>query len=246
MDDSVGRIVEQLRKSHMLENSIIIFSTDNGGPAEGFNSNFASNYPLRGVKNTLWEGGVRGAGLVWSAQLSKRPRVADQTMHIADWLPTLLEAAGGEAALAQLNNAQLDGMSVWQALLKNEVSPRKSVLHNIDDIWGSAALSVGDWKLVKGTNYNGSWDGWYGPAGTRNPRDYDWYLVVKSPAGQALQQLKVLPKTADMMRAREAANVICKDARLKDAPNISCNPLKAPCLFNIREDPCEQRNQADV
>ncbi|XP_002006611.3 arylsulfatase I [Drosophila mojavensis] len=246
MDDSVGRIVEQLRKSHMLDNSIIIFSTDNGGPAEGFNSNFASNYPLRGVKNTLWEGGVRGAGLVWSAQLSKRPRVADQTMHIADWLPTLLEAAGGEAALAQLNNAQLDGMSVWQALLKNEVSPRKSVLHNIDDIWGSAALSVGDWKLVKGTNYNGSWDGWYGPAGTRNLRDYDWYLVAKSPAGQALQQLKVLPKTADMMRAREAANVICKDARLKDAPNIPCNPLKAPCLFNIREDPCEQRNQADV
>ena len=160
MDDSVGRIVEQLRKSRMLENSIIIFSTDNGGPAEGFNSNFASNYPLRGVKNTLWEGGVRGAALLWSTQLTKRPRTAEQTMHIVDWLPTLVEAAGGEAALAKLDAAQLDGLSVWQALLKNEPSPRKSVLHNIDDIWGSAALSVGDWKQVKCTNYNGSSDGW--------------------------------------------------------------------------------------
>ncbi|EDW60194.2 arylsulfatase B [Drosophila virilis] len=244
MDESVGKIVEQLRKSRMLETSIIVFSTDNGGPAEGFNSNFASNYPLRGVKNTLWEGGVRGAALLWSPQLTKRPRTAEQTMHIVDWLPTLVEAAGGEAALAKLGTAKLDGISLWQALLKNETSPRKSVLHNIDDIWGSAALSVGDWKLVKGTNYNGSWDGWYGPAGMRNPHDYDWQSVAKSATGQAMQQLKMLPKTADMIRLREAANVICKDANPKDAPHIACNPLSEPCLFNVREDPCEQRNQA--
>lgn len=45
-----------LKKQEMLENSIVIFSTDNGGPAAGFNLNAASNWPLRGVKNTLWEG----------------------------------------------------------------------------------------------------------------------------------------------------------------------------------------------
>jgi len=95
MDDSVGQIVDQLRQSNMLENSIIIFSSDNGGPAQGFNLNFASNYPLKGVKNTLWEGGVRAAGLIWSPLLKKSQRVSNQTMHIIDWLPTLLEAAGG-------------------------------------------------------------------------------------------------------------------------------------------------------
>lgn len=50
MDDSIGLVVNALRQQKMLENSIIIFSTDNGGPAEGFNLNAASNWPLRGVK----------------------------------------------------------------------------------------------------------------------------------------------------------------------------------------------------
>lgn len=56
MDSSVGSIVEALEKKDMLKNSIIIFTTDNGGPAEGFNLNAASNWPLRGVKDTLFEG----------------------------------------------------------------------------------------------------------------------------------------------------------------------------------------------
>lgn len=99
LDESVGRIVQQLQKQKMLNNSIIIFSTDNGGPAEGFNLNHASNWPLRGVKNTLWEGGVRGAGLIWSPRLQKTRRVATQTMHIADWIPTLLTAIKGEDGL---------------------------------------------------------------------------------------------------------------------------------------------------
>lgn len=40
----------------MYDNSVIVFTTDNGGPAAGFDLNMASNYPLRGVKATLWEG----------------------------------------------------------------------------------------------------------------------------------------------------------------------------------------------
>lgn len=56
LDQSVGQVVEALHKRDMLRDSIIIFSTDNGGPAAGFNLNAASNWPLRGVKNTLWEG----------------------------------------------------------------------------------------------------------------------------------------------------------------------------------------------
>lgn len=58
LDYSVGAIVQALARQNMLNDSIIIFSTDNGGPAEGFNLNAASNWPLRGVKNTLWEGNL--------------------------------------------------------------------------------------------------------------------------------------------------------------------------------------------
>lgn len=115
LDNSVGNVVQALERANMLKDSIIVFSTDNGGPAEGlncllyldnfdinkyiiflgFNLNAASNWPLRGVKNTLWEGGVRGAALLWSPLLQTRHRVANQTMHISDWLPTLYHAAGG-------------------------------------------------------------------------------------------------------------------------------------------------------
>lgn len=95
MDVAVGNVVEALNKRNMLNDTIIVFSTDNGGPAEGFNINAASNWPLRGVKNTLWEGGVRGAALLWSPRLLNPQRIAGQTMHIVDWLPTLYSAAGG-------------------------------------------------------------------------------------------------------------------------------------------------------
>lgn len=95
MDASVGAIVHALAQTDMLKNSVIIFSTDNGGPAEGFNLNAASNWPLRGVKNTLWEGGVRGTALLFSPMLSKRSRVSKQVMHIVDWLPTIYVGVAG-------------------------------------------------------------------------------------------------------------------------------------------------------
>lgn len=95
LDESVGEVVAALHNTGMLENTVVIFSTDNGGAAAGFDLNAASNWPLRGVKNTLWEGGVRGAGLIFSPFITKPFRVASQLMHITDWLPTLYAAAGG-------------------------------------------------------------------------------------------------------------------------------------------------------
>ncbi|XP_046811287.1 arylsulfatase B [Lucilia cuprina] len=243
LDDSVGRIVQQLQKQKMLNDSIIIFSTDNGGPAEGFNLNHASNWPLRGVKNTLWEGGIRGAGLIWSPRLKNTRRVADQTIHIADWLPTLLTAIKGETYKDNISQ-QLDGLSIWQALSNDETSPRRSTLHNIDDIWGSSALTEGDWKVVKGTNYKGAWDGWYGPAGNRDARSYDYKAVRSCYAGRALATLNMLPTPADITRMRSESNIDCTARRPYLKQGTVCKPLVKPCLFNIRDDPCEIYNLA--
>lgn len=66
-------------------------------------------------------------------------------LHITDWLPTLLTAAGGDPS-----NLTIDGMDMWQALSEDAESPRTTVLHNIDDIYGAAAITIGDWKLVQG------------------------------------------------------------------------------------------------
>ena len=46
------------------------------------------------MKNTLWEGGVRGSSFIWSPLLNKNRRVSNQMMHVTDWLPTLYTAAG--------------------------------------------------------------------------------------------------------------------------------------------------------
>lgn len=67
-------------------------------------------------------------------------------MHITDWLPTLLTAAGGNPS----NLTSIDGMDLWDALSEDTESPRTSVLHNIDDIYGVSAITVGDWKLIQG------------------------------------------------------------------------------------------------
>lgn len=54
LDESVGRVVEALKNNDMLDNSIILFLTDNGGATHGFNGNVASNYPLRGVSSIAY------------------------------------------------------------------------------------------------------------------------------------------------------------------------------------------------
>lgn len=195
LDQSVGAIVEALAKARILSNSIIIFSTDNGGPAAGFNLNAASNFPLRGVKNTLWEGGLRGAGLIWSPLLKNRQSVSDQTIHIADWLPTLLYAAGGD--VSALRN--IDGINMWNVLSDNTLSKRTEVLHNIDIIWGSSSIMVDKWKLVVGTNYNGLWDGWYGPEGDRNVSSYPIDNLLICKAAMALKGIQMLPTITKML-----------------------------------------------
>lgn len=241
LDDSIGQVVNALDSQDMLQDSIIVFTTDNGGPAAGFNLNAASNWPLRGVKNTLWEGGVRGVGVIWSAQTISG--ISTQLMHITDWLPTLLSAADYPWSDSGLEN--IDGIDMWLSFLYDDTSNRTEVLHNIDDIYGSAALTVGDWKYINGTHYNGQWDGWYGPSGRPDGLlpPYDIELVLKSPVALAVQNIthELVPSEVMKTRAKATLNCTFEDSQSKS----ECHPLNAPCLFNIREDPCETNNLAN-
>ncbi|KAK3753405.1 hypothetical protein QZH41_018354, partial [Actinostola sp. cb2023] len=128
----------------MYNNTIIVFTTDNGGAANGFNMNSASNYPLRGVKSTLWEGGIRGTAFVHSPLVKKAGRVSTKMLHVCDWLPTLYVRAGGD--IHELIN--LDGYDVWDVISNDAESPRIEILHNIDPVTGTAAYRKGKWKLI--------------------------------------------------------------------------------------------------
>jgi arylsulfatase A-like enzyme len=93
LDDGIGNVTGVLKELSLDSRTLLIFTTDNGGPADNFNGNMASNYPLRGMKRTLWEGGTRAVGFVHGAGLSTTPRKLTGFMHATDWMPTILSAA---------------------------------------------------------------------------------------------------------------------------------------------------------
>lgn len=94
----------------------------------------------------MFLGGVRGTGLLWSSHLNRPGRVSRQMIHITDWLPTLLSIAGSDTS----NLTNIDGINLWEALRDDKESPRRTILHNIDDIFRVSAITVGDWKLMQG------------------------------------------------------------------------------------------------
>lgn len=137
-------------------------------------------------------GGIKAAGFIWSPLLANSSRISSQLMQIADWLPTLYHAAGGDPADI---TAKLDGTDLWEELSQpsQTESKRKEILHNIDNIWGSSSLLINEWKLVVGTNYEGQWDSWYGPSGDRNPEAYPLSDLLTCKTAQALEELNMMP-----------------------------------------------------
>ncbi|KAJ6648070.1 Arylsulfatase B [Pseudolycoriella hygida] len=110
LDDGVGRVVKALKKRKMLDNTIILFFADNGAPIEIELKNAGSNMPLRGQKESPWEGAVRSAAVIWSSLLKNRERTSNQLFHISDWLPTFAALAGVTV------DRPIDGKNIWEAL----------------------------------------------------------------------------------------------------------------------------------
>lgn len=147
LDESVGKVVEALQNKNMLSNSIIVFISDNGAASIGEFKNWGSNYPLRGIKGTLFEGGIRTVAFIWSPLIAQSGRVSSDLIHITDWLPTLFIAAGGDIGLL---DPDIDGIDQWSSLMYDLPSPRNDILLNIDEESRNAALRFYNWKLVVG------------------------------------------------------------------------------------------------
>jgi arylsulfatase A-like enzyme len=162
MDAMVGRIVDALRQKGMLDNTLIIFSSDNGGaisalfatgarsPEEREESGGvelgattpASNGEFRGGKGSLHEGGVRVPTVFyWPAKL--KPRTVDEPLHMVDVMPTVLALAGAAGS----PNHPFDGKDIWSTLVDGDPSPHEDILINVEAFRG--AIRKGKWKLVK-------------------------------------------------------------------------------------------------
>lgn len=142
VDEAIGKIEESLRKSGRLENTLIVFSSDNGGPPPG------DNTPLRDFKGTIYEGGTRAAAFAtWPGHIPADQRVR-QPMHMVDWYPTLIKLAGG--SLEQ--KLPLDGLDIWPMLTKGAASPHDAILSVSTQGPARAAVRMGDWKLLVSGN----------------------------------------------------------------------------------------------
>ncbi|MEO6808579.1 MAG: arylsulfatase [Isosphaeraceae bacterium] len=139
LDEAVGQIASAVETKGIGANTLILFSSDNGGPRPGV---VTSNGPLRGQKGTLYEGGVRVAAFAnWPGQI-KPGTVVNAPLHIVDWYPTIAKLAGAPAQ----QTPPLDGRDAWPAITEGAASPHDAILLNAAPDQG--AIRVGDWKLV--------------------------------------------------------------------------------------------------
>jgi arylsulfatase A-like enzyme len=107
MDRAVGRVIDQLKKLHLYDNTVICFMSDNGGLSTSEGSP-TSNLPLRGGKGWLYEGGIREPFLIRAPGVTSNGTVCDTPVVSMDFYPTLLELAG----LKQKPDQHLDGQSL--------------------------------------------------------------------------------------------------------------------------------------
>ena len=150
LDDAVGEVIGALQKKDMLNNTLIIFHSDNGGAvpvkfATGDNDvkkSGADNGIYRDGKGSLYEGGVRVVALAAWPEKIKPKSVVTRLLHVTDLYPTLLNVAG--ATLEQPKKP--DGLDVWKTLTEEQLSPRETILLNVEPLRG--AIRAGEWKLI--------------------------------------------------------------------------------------------------
>jgi len=138
MDRQIGRVLQALDANRLTENTIIIFTSDNGG------ERFADTWPFTGKKTELLEGGLRIPALIsWPARIPQG-RTTDQVSISMDWMPTLLAAAGTEPDPSY----PLDGINLLPTLTQNAAPlPRKLFWRYKAN--AQRAARDGDYKFLK-------------------------------------------------------------------------------------------------
>lgn len=146
MDEAVGKVLQQLEDSGVANNTIVIFTSDNGGLAtsEGLPT---SNLPLRGGKGWVYEGGIREPWIIRYPGVTSPGSVSSELIGSIDLYPTLAAAAGAEF------EQEIDGLDLIP-VLKGESLDRKSLFWHYPHYSNqggipSGAIREGDYKLIE-------------------------------------------------------------------------------------------------
>lgn len=263
MDDAVSLAIRAFQVKNYMDNLLVVFTSDNGGASYIA----GSNWPLRGAKSTLWEGGTRVPTFIYSKTLLKKTGIVyDGLLHITDWFPTLVHLAGGQTS------PFMDGLDQWLALSRGWPSPRTEFVYNINDVKKTAAIRSGDYKLIVGSP--GRYNNWY-PAKTKpacnSKEEQQSYQFEQEQlrANDLLDQQKsqqgwwfTSPLKFINGFARRASEISgayrtwqsmgdwytqYRCDRFLEAHQLEEKRLRPPSLqlFNIKDDPLEKYNLAD-
>ena len=174
LDQNIGKVVQKLKETGKLDNTLILIASDNGASAEVVNikdsgeigtltkwsslgADWAnvSNTPFRFYKNYSHEGGIHTPMIAyWPKVISKKNSFSDSPIHFIDFMPTLVEISGALYPDEYKGNkiSPMEGVSFLPSL-KGQITRRETPL-----FWKWAdgkAVRKGDWKLV---GYNGIWE----------------------------------------------------------------------------------------
>lgn len=150
VDESVGRVVKCLEETGRIENTVIVFTSDNGGMHK-----VTTNAPLRGGKGMAWEGGTRVPLIVSVPEMQAAGRTSAEPVISMDFYPTLLEMAGRPNTAPQAHDGSIDGVSL-APLLRDPAAglnrdaiywhyPHYNVLQGVPH----SSLRAGRYKLIE-------------------------------------------------------------------------------------------------
>jgi arylsulfatase len=180
IDQEVGRLVEELKSEDLFDNTVIFFLSDNGASAEimirggghdpealpGSYASYlclgpgyanASNSPFRRYKHWTHEGGVATPLVVhWPDKIKAKATLRENTGHVVDLLPTLVELAGGELISKKdsIDIPELHGKSLVPVFSEDYSVDRDFIFFSHE---GNQALRIKNWKIVTSKSDSGKW-----------------------------------------------------------------------------------------
>ncbi|GAB6164477.1 hypothetical protein JCM19992_04770 [Thermostilla marina] len=144
LDDAVGRVVTAVDRHGFRENTLIVFTNDNGPVLEEMSR------PFRGTKNTTFEGGVRSPCLLrWPGTIAPGSR-SDAMMFVTDWYSTFISLAGG----SHEQERPVDSFDMIDTLFAGKPSPRQEIVFEVAGSVRLPTIRSGSWKLMGDALYN--------------------------------------------------------------------------------------------
>ncbi len=149
LDREIGRLMQEVAAQGLDDNTIFVFSSDNGPLYDKLGGTdtdfFQSAGVFRGRKGSLYEGGVRVPTIVrWKGKIAAGTE-SKRVSGFEDWFPTLVEVAGGLEAIPN----GLDGISLVPTLLGKPQPDRPFLYREFPSYGGQQSIRVGDWKAVR-------------------------------------------------------------------------------------------------